>query len=478
MRIILSNPSWHWKGRSGVRAGSRWAFSCEEIVGKPDPRGRYLPFPFDLSYTAPLLIESGYDVLVIDAIAENLSHEEFIKRIADFQPDVVLMEDSTPSYYNDLSVARMIKNEIDTKIVFTGPHVTALPKDAIQNKQIDYVVPGEYVFAFKEFLDDFNKYKNKRLVLPRPKLHDFNEFPMPARELFPMDAYNDAFAQYPQVQMLASRGCLFSCIFCLEPNVLTGPNFRPRKPELVIEEMKDVEDKYKPKEIYFDDSTFTTKPAHTVELCDALIKAKIKTPLSCMTSATCVPSKEFLTKMRKAGFIKIKLGMESANQQIINNTRKPLNVNHLSNVLGWCRKVGIGVHLTTTFGLPGETRETIKETQNFVSNLLNKGLINTFQFSHVTPFPGTPLFFMAEKNGWLRTKEWDKYDGSFGSVLTYPNLPHEEIEKAVKDTEQLKYTITPGYVLFRIKKAYQMFGPINGTKYLIQRYFEKVILHR
>jgi radical SAM superfamily enzyme YgiQ (UPF0313 family) len=71
------------------------------------------------------------------------------------------------------------------------------------------------------------------------------------------------------------------------------------------------------------------------------------------------------------------------------------------------RKLGINLHLTFTFGLPGETKQTIRDTIEMAKRLDP----DSVQFSIATPFPGSKLYRQMEEAGYLQTKDWSLYDG-------------------------------------------------------------------
>jgi len=74
MKIFLGNSPWDKPGYYGVRAGSRWPHF--EKCG-----ANYMPFPFFLAYATSLLEKNGFDVLLVDGIAEGISLEDFFAQL-------------------------------------------------------------------------------------------------------------------------------------------------------------------------------------------------------------------------------------------------------------------------------------------------------------------------------------------------------------------------------------------------------------
>ena len=78
MKILLVNPPWFVNGYYGVRAGSRWPHV------KNETENDYLPFPFYLAYSASLLEKEGFTVDLIDAVASELTEDDFLKKVLSF----------------------------------------------------------------------------------------------------------------------------------------------------------------------------------------------------------------------------------------------------------------------------------------------------------------------------------------------------------------------------------------------------------
>ena len=102
MNVLLVNAPWKKGEMWGVRAGSRWP----HIKNKEEKE--YLPYPFFLGYSASLLMKHNIPVLLIDAIAEKLSDNDFYKKSVEFKPDFILLETSLPSLTIDIEYAKIL----------------------------------------------------------------------------------------------------------------------------------------------------------------------------------------------------------------------------------------------------------------------------------------------------------------------------------------------------------------------------------
>ncbi len=447
MKILLANPPAQIKLRNGkeryfVRAGSRWPFSVEK---KREQSLDYLPFPFYLAYAAALLEKKGFGVEVLDSIALNQTETQFLKAVKRIKPDLILFETSTPTIDLDYTLVKKIK-KLDKKILvcLAGPHVSVFPKETFKKcPSVDFVFQREYEFALSSLCLKLKKGKSyaqtpglvfkkgKQIKINPPQLiKDINRLPFPARHLFPTPEisdptlYWDGFCQYkPAIQMHATRGCPFRCNFCMWNQVMyqNGP-YRMFSPKRIVEEMKKVQEKYGVREIYFDDDTFTANKKHVLDLCQEIKKRKLKIHWSVMGDAM-VTDEAMVEAMYQAGCIGMKFGVESGNQEILRRIAKPVDFAKLKKFTDWCAKRKIKTHATFTFGLSGETRETMEDTFNLAKELD----VDTVQFSITTPFPGTRFYEEVKRKKLLKAKRWEDYDGAKESVVKYENLTNREV---------------------------------------------------
>lgn len=471
MNVLFCNFPWLLGNRYGVRAGSRWAHTIEK-----GGRIKYFPFPFWLAYSTSILRNEGIKVNLKDCVAEEIGKKELFSEINKFKPDLIVAEVSTPSFENDLVIAKEIKEEFGCEICFTGSHVSALPKEAIRESFVDYVCIGEYEYTIKELVLALEKGKTlknikglgykegKRIHINerRELIQDLNKLPFPAREFLPMKKYNDLFCKYfPNIPMISSRGCPFNCSFCLEAVFYGRPNYRFRNAKNVVDEMEDIINNYHAKEIYFDDATFTIGEERVNHICDEILRRKIDIPWSCMGHASV--TRETLKKMKQAGCRAIKIGVESSSEQILRNANKSVNLDLVKKCVKNCKDIGLEVHATYMIGLPGETKESIKRTLQFALSLKT----DTCQFSIATPFPGTPFYELVKNKGWLISRKWEEFDGNFNVVVEYPNLKKEEILFGFQYCKR-KYFLSKlrdfRFILNILRNTYKSEGGLNTIK--------------
>ena len=475
MKVLLANLPWIKDDEKiGLRAGSRWPHLKLKKEQLP-----YYPFPFFLAYAAAVLKEGGHDVHLKDCIADEMSDNQFTDYMAGLKPDVVVFETSTPSINNDLVWTKKAKG-YGAVTVLSGPHATARPRDLLREEYVDYVIRYEYEYPLLELVNalsgkgEVDEIKSlcfrrgEEIILnDKSQIEDINMMPYPLREQLPMSRYIDPFCKHaPNAQMMTSRGCPYQCIYCLEPWVFYGMrSYRARTPKSVVDEMQYLVEKYGAKEIYFDDSSFSVDQERVIKICDEIKRRKLKVYWSCMADAKM--REETLRAMKEAGCIAAKFGVESADPQILKNINKHINLDEVKNVVRLLKKIGIGSHATYMFGLPGETKESMRRTMEFAFTLGT----DTAQFSVAIPYPGTRFHEMAEKEGWLKATKWEDYSGQ-DAVLEYPNLSGAEISKMMHDCRRkimLKVALNPKQSLQYLK----MIKDYGGITAVVQNILEK-----
>lgn len=438
IKILLANMPWCKGDKHGVRAGSRWPHI------KDISEGDYLPFPFFLAYAASLLKKNNINATLVDFIANGVSEDEFLNDLSKRDFDILVTETSVPSFYYDLKLLRRISS-LDIPIILCGPHPEIYNPDFLEkNNFIDFVMFGEYETTLLESVKhiikgetDFSSIKGliwrdkKNNVIKNTSREPFDIkiLPWPHRDALPMDRYWDLPGDipHPSAQIVASRGCPFSCNFCLWPQLLFGgKTYRTRDTKDVVDEMEFLIREKGFKSIYFDDDTFNIGKKRMLDLCGEIIKRGLNsTPWAIMARADQM-DKEMLDAMKKAGLHAVKYGVESISQESVNRCGKCLDIVKTREMIKYTKELGIKIHLTFSFGLPGETKETIKESIEYA---LKTGP-QSVQFSIITPFPGTSLFDQLDKEKRILTKDWSLYDGHFSCVFQPDNLSPAELEEA------------------------------------------------
>ena len=125
-------------------------------------RGRVLRAPDWLAYATAVVEKDGFDAQLYDFPARGWGRNEYRELIAKEQPDLVVLDSSTPSIENDLQYAGLAKEVSKAKVVMVGPHVSAVPAETIKNANgfVDFIAAGEYDETISDIANNLNSIEN------------------------------------------------------------------------------------------------------------------------------------------------------------------------------------------------------------------------------------------------------------------------------------------------------------------------------
>jgi anaerobic magnesium-protoporphyrin IX monomethyl ester cyclase len=203
------------------------------------------------------------------------------------------------------------------------------------------------------------------------------------------------------------------------------------------EELNYLKSQYQVEGIYFADATFTAADrSRTIELCRVLEKIELR--WCCETRIDCLGD-QLLLQMKKGGCRGIVLGIESANQGILDTTKKGISVRQIREVIQNIRKVGITPFAFVLFGLPGETEQTIRETLSLIEELRIWSAPNL-----LFPIPGTPLYEQVKNDGkmpplseFLMRLSRYHISNRVEPTLNLSEVSDEALGEAIKETRRL-----------------------------------------
>ncbi len=431
MKIVLANcvgidsAGWHI-----IPYPSRWTTSAK---GHSDA---FTYYPKDLGYLSSLLKrDTDADVKLVDACLDRKNKEDYAKLIIDEKPDWLIMESSTRTYSEDIWVAEQVRETLGTKIMMTGQHPSAFPEETA--KQSDVVVKGEYLATALQFFQDGAKTNNGSIIeFSKSNLMPTPTMPYPEDDDVSRFAYalkGDPICQYKEIQLYTSRGCPYSCIYCVASHTYYGgPDWRPREPADVVAEMRALYEKYPECEgMFFDDEIHNANISRIKKLAKAIIGAGLDNKRYNAMCAYHTFDRESLELMKRAGYYLVRVGIETASDSIAKGLK--LGGKHrpekLDRFLEMAKEIGIEVYGTFTVGGPGADPGGDRETVKLMKRLIEEDLLSDCQISICTPQPGAPYFDWALKEKVLSEKSWKDFDGGVSSVVDLPGYPGKLIEK-------------------------------------------------
>lgn len=432
--------------------------------------------PHTLMYISSLLKKNGHDVKLIDGMVECRSLEDLPKIIGDFNPELSIVNTATATIYGDIRSAKLLKEKYDSKIALIGVHPTGTHKYIIKEyPEIDYAIRGEPEVISTDlanhlengnslsFVDGITYKENGNIIVNKDReFADLNKLPYPDRDSIECSHYTLPFSKKPFTLISTSRGCPSNCTYCAVHQYY-GKKFRTRNPKNIVDEIEEVVKKYGIYDFLFwaDEALYNLKKME--EISDELIKRDLKIRWFCNSRVDTIKY-EVLIKMKRAGCWLMSFGIESGNQEILDNVNKNIKLSQIVDAVKITRKVGIETIGHFIFGLPGENQKTAKQTIKFAKKLG----VDYAQFYIATPYPGTKYYEYAKENNLIETYDFSKFEIS-NAVVKTKEMSSDELMK-IRKKAYISFYLDPGFILrrfFKIKNKEELKNLfLQGFNYL------------
>lgn len=409
----------------------------QRYAGSAKYGGHTFP-PLGLCHLAAVAREQGYDVAILDAIALALTHEETVAEILRHDPAWLGLYSVTLNIHRVAALAQAIKEQAkDITIIVGGPHITAVPERSMELfPQFDVGVIGEGEVTLMELLkalqDDSDLRSVQGLVLrhsgtvgrtpTRQYIRNLDQLPIPAWDLLPDLAthYRPSpltIRRLPAGALVTSRGCPYDCIFC--DRSLWGRVWRGFSPEYVVRLLEILNLDYGLKDINITDDHFTVNKKRLRRICELLIKKRLDLVWSTVGRADAADP-ESLRLMREAGCWQIAYGIETGSPEILAFLRKGETLDLLEGGVRLTKEAGITVKGLFMIGCPMETRDTIRQTMEFIQKLE----LDYVSMAAFTPLPNTEIYEVARQYGtfddnWQKMSLWEPIFIPFGLTREY-----------------------------------------------------------
>jgi len=424
--------------------------------------------PLGICYLGAVALKQKHEVKIIDFEAEQmLKLSQQIKAVLDYQPDIIGITSTTPCFHKVAPFAKAIKKLIDVKIVVGGPHISVLYEKAF-SKEFDFGVYGEGEITFGEFLNQVQQkkpnyskvdglmfWKGKKLIKNKPRAYneDLDSLDFPARHLLKNELYNLTVPGKGIVKItniMAMRGCPFQCVFC-SAQTMWGRAARFRSAANVVNEMEQTMNELGLRHFVFTDSTLTLKRQLIVDICNEIIRRRLRVTWEGWTRANMIDEK-LIRLMKKAGFIRISFGIESGDPKILKLIKKEVALSDIRKAYKLVKKYKLEATCSVMIGHPGDTKESVMKTIKFVRSIPE---IKYSGLSIAVPYPGTELYDMAKnKQHGLRllSEDFRKYVRYDNVVMCVNDLSPRDLKRYQK-LGIMYIQLTPGRVWYHLTRT-------------------------
>lgn len=289
----------------------------------------------------------------------------------------------------------------------------------------------------------------------RKVMTDLDEFPSPylSGVINPVDYYkNHKNSWHRMVQIISSRGCVFSCKYC--SNTVLGHNIiRFHSLDRTIEEMKFLKEIFEKNRIkarvQFMDDIFTFNKKRIFEFCERVINENVGLEFAIQTRPDCI-DEEQMRILAKAGCVSITFGLENTNPTVLNSMGKcPKSKNNEENYLEsayieatrkavrWANENKMYVAVNMITGWENQSYQSYLQDICFLEKL-GADYVNT---ASLIFYPGTEIYQSAYNKVKDKIQYMEKKSGMiFSYVYDYfPELypfEHSKIVSAKGDSSE------------------------------------------
>jgi radical SAM superfamily enzyme YgiQ (UPF0313 family) len=412
-------------------------------------------FPQGLAYIAATLLKYDHEVEIYEQDIHHYPESHLTQKLNSEYFDIVGLSfiGGYYEYRKALKISEAINNSTQRPFYIIGGFgPTPAPNYFLKKTQADAIVMGEGENTVIDLLEHLEAKKDLKDVLgiayrqddkvyvnpSRPLIEDVDSIPMPAYHLFNIEHYR--LLRMPNcsktdfiMPVLSGRGCTFTCNFCYRMD----KGFRGRSNEAIIEEMRYLKENYGITYIAFSDELLMSSMERTMSLCQAIIDAKLDMKWDCNGRLNYAKPK-VLNLMKEAGCVFINYGIEAYDDEILKNMDKVLTTKQIEVGIQNTLAAGISPGYNIIFGNIDETRETLMKGVEFLLKYDDGAQMRTIR--PVTPYPGSPLYYRAIKDGMIKDIEdfyENKHTNSDLLTCNFTKLSDEEFYEALMEANEI-----------------------------------------
>lgn len=318
--------------------------------------------PNGLLYLATYARQHGFEVDVLyESPKTRFSVEHAAERAIHGEYDVVGVTAMTPTLPRALAILRAVRAARPAATTVLGGYHATTAHDRVlaRHAEVDVAVRGEGELTFLELLQQvaagnslagvagLSFREAGRVVVNelRPAIRDLDTLPVPRRDLGPgpdefIHFYDvDAGRRVARANVTSSRGCPYSCGFCVlgsdDPrSPISMRSWRARTPENVVDEIENLVRQQGVEGIVFAEDNFTVSPRRLSAFADLVLERNLSFIFSFDSRANQICRlEEVIPKLRRAGLRTVEVGVESGSQAVLDRFAKGTKVSHNADAL-------------------------------------------------------------------------------------------------------------------------------------------------
>lgn len=432
--------------------------------------------PLTLATLAGAAREDGHDVQVLDLRQQANPESAFTAALRRGQPEIIGLTAYTFTFNPARRLAELAKTvRPEAKVVLGGIHAQFADDVTLIASVFDAVVLGEGERTLRELLSGAAWDKIRGLAWrdnggftrnpARPLIDDLDTLGFPAYDLFDLTQYNGRqwLWRSERIAMAeSSRGCPFGCSFC-SSGLVFGRRWRAKSARRVVDEINACLD-LGFEEIHFQDDGFTTDLERAKRICELILTGGRRFPWELYNGIRVDRADdEFLALAARAGCYRMRFGVESGDQGILDGIGKGFTIDQVRRVYASARRYGIETIALFMIGLPGETEATMEATTRLATELPT----DFARVSITIPTPGSALYARWNAEGRIVADNWDEYHFHQDDHLLFrhPVLNEAQIQRAYRRFYR-RFYLRPRYLWERLH-----LGVVRGTLWRDAGYF-------
>lgn len=420
----------------------------EEVLGTTKP-------PYTLAMMAALLRQRGQEVRLVDLTASRRSVEDLIATLdkEGFIPTLILFPSTTPTLAADVAAMEKLRARYGAPLFCFGPHASTTPAESMARApEVDGMFVGEPEDAALELagLETLNEignvaaltYRRGQEVVPHRAHGSFTGFltaPVPAWDLLDLSLYSLPLVNQSYVIIETSRGCPYTCDFCVAP-IHQGHKFRERSATAIVDEMAFLVRQHGVKFFYLWGDTVTLNVKSFSAICEEIIARGLDVRWFGNARADNLQDPAFVERLKRSGCWMLALGIETESDETRKDMMKRLESEKIRKALVNMRAAGIKSFGFFILGYPGEDVAALDRTINYAIDL-DPDFAN---FYPAVPYPGTELYNKAKREGLLASEDWTKMEYSY--YLLEGNGLNERVVMDAVNRAKRRFFLRPSYV--------------------------------
>jgi len=349
-------------------------------------------------------------------------YEQYFRKELGFKPDIIALSALfSSSYYNIIDIANCCRKVFPSSLLLAGGSVpTNMYEFLLKATPVfDALCYGEGERPLTQLIDTKNRQSfidshpswitqkkvDEKHMFSHDFINDLDEIPFYDYQLCKMEKYgaNPAIMAYGSIKdkidnfhVMTSRGCPFRCTFCASHKV-HGRTMRYYSLRRVKEDLLQLRDTYGAKIFVFQDDHFMADTERAKQIAKYVSELGVKAVFQNGLTLYSL-DKDMLQTLKNAGANQLVLPVESGSARVLKEVmRKPLKLSIADRVVNDCRDLDIYTNVNILIGMPGETKEDIEDTRQFLRKLQANWKI----LSVATPLVGAEMHDICIENDYI-----------------------------------------------------------------------------